>query len=103
LDFEWNYLTTKKKFKWPIALYLKLACRISSLGTIGIAVWGYNYFITAVTVGLCTTNIGFLIYGSVVVRSKWSDESRSCIIHNSDPGWYNVIVTTATDIRQLIF
>jgi hypothetical protein len=35
-------------------------------------------------------------------RFKWSNKSRACVITNDDHGRYNVTVTTATDIAQLI-
>jgi hypothetical protein len=35
-------------------------------------------------------------------RSKWSNESKACVITNEDDGRYNVTVTAATDIAQLI-
>jgi hypothetical protein len=36
------------------------------------------------------------------LRSQWSDVSRKCISQNSLQGRYNIIVTTVTDIAQLI-
>jgi len=35
-------------------------------------------------------------------RAKWSNELRTCVTTNSDDGRYNVTVTSATDIAQLI-
>jgi len=35
-------------------------------------------------------------------RSKWLNGSRTCAISDTDKGRYNITVTTATDIAQLI-
>lgn len=35
-------------------------------------------------------------------RAKWSDELRACVIANDDDGRYSVLVTSVTDIAQLI-
>jgi len=43
-----------------------------------------------------------LRYWSMKGRSKWSNELRACVITNEDDGRYNVTVTPATDIAQLI-
>ena len=29
-----------------------------------VAIWNYKFLVTAVTVGMCITNIGFLLYGA---------------------------------------
>ena len=36
------------------------------------------------------------------IRGKWSDESNSCALSNTDAGRYTVIVVTVTDVVQLI-
>ena len=42
------------------------------------------------------------IYWFTKGRSKWSTESKSCVITSNDAGRYNVTATAVTDISQLI-
>lgn len=140
IDFDWNYLASKKKFKLPIFLYL--SCRVCSLGVVicnfindnvahrincqlflswnlilvatsfacasvliairVIAIWNYNFLVTAVTVGMCITNTAFFLYCIAMGRAKWSNESRACFSPNDEYGRTSVTVTTITDIAQLI-
>ncbi|KAF8487176.1 hypothetical protein DFH94DRAFT_841551, partial [Russula ochroleuca] len=140
MDFEWNYVTAKRKFKWPLLLHS--TCRICALGTVicsligsnvtheincqlwttwnlifvcaslscasllitlrVIAIWCHNHLAMAVTIGMCVTNIGFLLYGITAFRSKWSNDLKRCILENSYQGRYNITVTMVTDIAQLI-
>ncbi|KAH9990347.1 hypothetical protein BJV77DRAFT_621876 [Russula vinacea] len=67
-----------------------------------IAVWIYNRIVMAATIGMCITNIGFLLYGAVMLRSKWSNVSNACTLENPILLRYNMTVTTVTDVAQLI-
>ncbi|KAH9990371.1 hypothetical protein BJV77DRAFT_623046 [Russula vinacea] len=67
-----------------------------------VAIWSHNHFVMAVTIAMCVTNIGFLIYGIATIRCKWSNVSKTCILENSFQGRYNIPVTMATDVAQLI-
>ncbi|KAH9056778.1 hypothetical protein EDB87DRAFT_1634889 [Lactarius vividus] len=140
LDFEWDYIAGRRKFRWTLCLY-----SLSRLGTLGtticniigfnvtheincqqwihwslimaytsftcasalislrvIAIWGRNYLVMGLTIGLWLTNVGFLLFGIVKVHSPWSPSERRCLLENTSDGRDNVAVTVATDIAQLI-
>ncbi|KAF8269592.1 hypothetical protein EI94DRAFT_1799011 [Lactarius quietus] len=137
LDFEWDYIVGKRKFRWTLLLY-----SISRLGALGngisnlvgfnvahpincqqwitftlimaytsfacasglialrvIAIWRRNYLVMALTIGMWLTNVGFLLYGIVTVRSTWEG---GCVLENTFQSRDNITVTVATDIALLI-
>ncbi|KAH8978712.1 hypothetical protein EDB92DRAFT_1908333 [Lactarius akahatsu] len=144
LDFEWDYITGRRKFRWTLLLYS--FSRLGALGTaicniVGfnvtheincqqwvlwslitaytsvtcasalitlrvVAIWGRNYLVVGLTIGLWLTNLGFLLFGIVMVcledRSPWSPIAGRCILENTVHARDNVAMTVATDIAQLI-
>ncbi|KAI9430857.1 hypothetical protein H4582DRAFT_1352571 [Lactarius indigo] len=140
MDFEWEYITGKRNFRWTLVLYS--VSRLGALGTtIGnivgfnvthqidcqqwilwtlitaytsfacasalislrvVAIWRRNYLVMALTIGMWLTNVGFLLYGIVKVRSTWSPSARACLLENTFQSRDNITVTVATDFVQLI-
>ncbi|KAH9011635.1 hypothetical protein EDB85DRAFT_2041438, partial [Lactarius pseudohatsudake] len=111
LDFEWDYITGRRKFRWTLLLYS--LSRLGALGTticniVGfnvthqincqqwvlwslvrsqehltftdaqsilrsrptrlylVAIWGRNYLVMALIIGIWLTNVGFLLFGIVM-------------------------------------
>ncbi|KAH9024117.1 hypothetical protein EDB84DRAFT_446754 [Lactarius hengduanensis] len=142
LDFEWDYITGRREFRWTLLLYS--LSRLGALGTticniVGfnathqincqqwvlwslitaytsftcasalislrvVAIWGRNYLVMALIIGIWLTNVGFLLFGivMVMVRSPWSPSAGRCLLKNTFRGRDNIALTVATDIAQLI-
>jgi hypothetical protein len=58
--------------------------------------------VMGLTIGMWLTNVGFLLYGIVTVRSAWSASARGCALENTFQSRDNITVTVATDIAQLV-
>ncbi|KAH9031888.1 hypothetical protein EDB85DRAFT_1957770 [Lactarius pseudohatsudake] len=68
---------------------------------IRVAIWGRNYLVMGLTIGMWLTNVGFLLYG-LTIRSTWSPSAHECLLENTFQSRDNITVTVATDFGQLI-
>ncbi|KAH9062646.1 hypothetical protein EDB83DRAFT_2520140 [Lactarius deliciosus] len=140
LDFEWDYITGRRKFRWTLLLYS--LSRLATLGTticniVGynithqihcqqwilwslitaytsfacasalislrvFVIWGRNYPVMGLTIGMWLTNVGFLLYGLVTIHSTWSPSAHECRLENTFQNRDIVTVPVATDFAQLI-
>ncbi|KAH9056444.1 hypothetical protein EDB87DRAFT_1636985 [Lactarius vividus] len=130
LDFEWDYITGRRNFRWALLLYslsrlgalgttisnivgynvtheincqqwylwalitayTSFACASALISLRVVAIWGRNYLVTGLTVGMWLTN----------AHSTWSPSARVCLIENTFHSRDNITVTVATDFAQLI-
>jgi len=70
-----------------------------------IAIWNRNRIIFMITMGIWCTNVGFLIYSIVLLRSdrsSWAPAEGLCVELNTDSSKYNVSATLATDMTLLL-
>ncbi|KAI0291559.1 hypothetical protein BC826DRAFT_475921 [Russula brevipes] len=82
--------------------YTSFACVSVLIALRVIAIWSTNRFVVLLAIGMCLTNIGFLLYGITKVCSIWSPASGSCVLENTFRSRDNITVTVATDLAQLI-
>lgn len=139
LDFEWDYITGRRKFRWTllvysltrlgalgtticnivgynvthqincqqwalwslITAYTSFACASALISLRVVAIWGRNYLVMGLAIGMWLTNVGFLLYG-LTVRATWSPSAHECLLENTFQNRDNITVTVATDFAQLI-
>ena len=65
---------------------------MTTVGIAGVGPWSH----------LVPSRMTYGLYWLTKGRSKWSNESRSCVVTSNDAGRYNVTATAVTDISQLI-
>ncbi|KAH9170728.1 hypothetical protein EDB89DRAFT_1250978 [Lactarius sanguifluus] len=82
--------------------YTSFACASALISLRVVAIWGRNYLVMGVTIGMWLTNVGFLLYGLVRIRSAWSPSAHECLVENTFQNRNNITVTVATDFAQLI-
>lgn len=88
---------------WNLILaYTSFACASALIALRVVAIWRHNYVVTGLTIGMWLTNVGFLLYGIITVRSSWSPELHGCALENTFQSRDNITVTVATDFAQLI-
>ncbi|KAI9461944.1 hypothetical protein BJY52DRAFT_1185290 [Lactarius psammicola] len=85
-----------------ITAYTSFACASALIALRVVAIWRRNYLVTGLTIGMWLTNVGFLLYGIIMVRSSWSPVARGCVLENTFKSRDNITVTVATDVAQLV-
>ncbi|KAH9069416.1 hypothetical protein EDB83DRAFT_2674431 [Lactarius deliciosus] len=89
-----------------ITAFMSVTCASALISLRVVAIWGRNYLVMGLTIGIWLTNVGFLLFGIVMVRlkdhSSWSPIVDKCLLEDTFHARDNVAVTVATDIAQLI-
>ncbi|KAH8995892.1 hypothetical protein EDB86DRAFT_1071117 [Lactarius hatsudake] len=92
---------------WSLIMaFTSVTCASALISLRVVAIWGRNYLVMGLTIGIWLTNVGFLLFGVVVVRledrSPWLPIVDKCLLEDTFHARDNVAVTVATDIAQLI-
>jgi len=80
------------------------ACASASLLIVmrTIAIWERNRIVSIVAVGAWLTNVSFLIYNMVKLRSSWAPAQNTCYVVNTDTSKPTILCYLITDIILLL-
>jgi hypothetical protein len=67
-----------------------------------IAIWNRNKIVSAISLAIWATNVGFLIHGITRLQGTWSPLTSTCLVPNTRASELNIIVSLITDSLLLI-
>jgi len=67
-----------------------------------IAVWNRNRIVSAISLAIWATNVGFLIHGITRLHGAWSPLTTTCLVPNTTASELNIVVSLITDSLLLI-
>ncbi|KAI0281967.1 hypothetical protein BGY98DRAFT_1094578 [Russula aff. rugulosa BPL654] len=66
------------------------------------AIWNREKIVVIIAMCVWMADVGFLVYGSVMLRSTWSPEKGVCVLLNAETSKPNIISSLVTDVALLL-